>query len=249
MKVLKKIIMNSKINFYLIRLCLAAFVFVFTIVAFVYPFTIFHKIIELQPGSQFVKFSTELSMSAFIIIGLLLLFTFLFGRFYCSVICPFGILQDLIGAVLKRKTGKSKNFYKTRYFITAIVFGLLIGGSVVGFKVLDPFVNFGVIESAILGKLTIHAILVFAIISLLVFFKNRIFCTVLCPIGTILGICSKYGIFKLEINSNCTKCNQCEKECPTGCIDSGSVDNERCIRCLRCINGCPQEAINYGRKR
>lgn len=237
---------NKKI-FYLIRLCLAVFVLVFTMAAFLSSVPVFHKIIELQLGPQFVKLFTYYSISAAIIITLCLFLTFLFGRFYCSVICPFGLLQDFLGTIFKRKTGKSKNFYKIRYYTTAIVFGLLIGGSVIGIKILDPFVNFGLILSAILGKLTIHALLVFVIISLLVFFKNRIFCTTICPIGTILGICSKYGIFKLNTNSNCTKCKQCEKECPTGCIDSGIVDNERCVRCLRCINKCPQEAIKYGR--
>lgn len=247
--------MINRKNCYLIRLCLATFVFVLIVAAFVSPLTIFHKIIGFQLGPQFVKLFIDFSIFASLMIGLSLLFTFIFGRFYCSIICPFGLLQDFLGAILKRKTGKSRNFYKIRYFTAAIVFGLLIGGSVLGVKLLDPYVNFGLILSAFLNKLNqlslVHAILVFVIISLLVFFKNRIFCTTVCPIGTILGIFSKNGVFKLKINSNCTKCKQCEKECPTGCISSGIVseivDNERCVRCLRCIKECPQEAISYGR--
>lgn len=243
-------VFNRK-NFYLLRLCLAIFIFALTIAAFASPSPIFHKIIALQLGPQLIKLFIDFSIPAAIVIFLLLLFTFLFGRFYCSIICPFGLLQDFIGFVFKRKTGKSQNFYKTRYFITLVVLGLLIGGFVIGLKILDPFSNFGLILSAVLNKLSIlsfvHVLLVLVIITILVFFKNRIFCTTICPIGTILGICSKYGIFRLNTNRNCTKCKQCEKECPTGCIDLGIVDNERCVRCLKCINKCQLEAIKYGK--
>ena len=32
----------------------------------------------------------------FVIVAVLLVITFIFGRVYCSVICPLGVMQDLI---------------------------------------------------------------------------------------------------------------------------------------------------------
>ncbi len=88
------------------------------------------------------------------ILGVMFLLTLLFGRVYCSVICPLGILQDFI---LRCKlwtlkiTKKGKKF-KTKYekpinwlrygvfFITALLF--VIGVSF-PLLMLDPYSNFG----------------------------------------------------------------------------------------------------------
>ncbi|MCB9249510.1 MAG: 4Fe-4S binding protein [Ignavibacteriales bacterium] len=53
-----------------------------------------------------------------------ILLTLLFGRVYCSTICPFGILQDLI-TFLRKKIKRinfffTKPFTKTRYFILSV---------------------------------------------------------------------------------------------------------------------------------
>ena len=42
-----------------------------------------------------------LALNVVVIVGLALL-TFIFGRIYCSVICPLGILQDLFGWLVKK---------------------------------------------------------------------------------------------------------------------------------------------------
>ena len=45
----------------------------------------------------------------FIIVAILLLITLLFGRVYCSVICPLGITQDIISWI-HGKTKKKNRF-------------------------------------------------------------------------------------------------------------------------------------------
>ena len=35
----------------------------------------------------------------FIIVAVLLLLTLLFGRVYCSVICPLGVMQDIVSCI------------------------------------------------------------------------------------------------------------------------------------------------------
>lgn len=241
---------NSNKIFYIARISSAIILFALTL-SIIAGFTpSLYKILELQLGTQLTTLLAGFSVVTFTIILSMFLLTFIFGRFYCSIACPFGLLQDFIGFICKRKTGKTQNLYKTRYFITSVVFGLLISGSIIGLKILDPYTNFSLIISNFLktnpGISMIHAILALIVILAFVIFKNRIFCTTICPIGTLLGLCSKYGVFKLQINSdNCAKCNICEKECPTGCIDSGVIDNERCTRCLRCLDKCSKNAIKF----
>ena len=55
-------------------------------------------------------------------------FTFLFGRFYCAVLCPFGILQDAIGFLSRRKGTAVPNFRRTRYAVAGTAFGMLAFG-------------------------------------------------------------------------------------------------------------------------
>jgi formate hydrogenlyase subunit 6/NADH:ubiquinone oxidoreductase subunit I len=71
----------------------------------------------------------------FAIVAALLLLTLLFGRVYCSVICPMGILQDLVSWIHK-KTNKKARFRFSyspaknwlRYTILAIfIIGLILG--------------------------------------------------------------------------------------------------------------------------
>ena len=49
-----------------------------------------------------VQFLPALLASNFIVVGVLLVLTLLFGRVYCSVICPLGVMQDIFGAAGRR---------------------------------------------------------------------------------------------------------------------------------------------------
>jgi Fe-S-cluster-containing hydrogenase component 2 len=87
-----------------------------------------------------------------------------------------------------------------------------------------------------------------AAIIIAVFMKDRFFCTNICPVGTFLGLISKFSVNKIYLQKDaCVSCGICEKVCPAGCIDSKekSVSNETCIKCLKCLNVCSKNAVKY----
>ncbi|MBQ5509507.1 MAG: 4Fe-4S binding protein, partial [Muribaculaceae bacterium] len=93
----------------------------------------------------------------FVIVAVLLVITFIFGRVYCSVICPLGVMQDLISWIhVKRKKNRfsySKEVKWLRYamlliFIVAIALGV---GSLVA--LLDPYSTYGLIVTNLLQPL------------------------------------------------------------------------------------------------
>lgn len=85
------------------------------------------------------------------------------------------------------------------------------------------------------------------VIALLAVWKKRIYCTAICPVGTLLGLIAKHGVFRLRLTDRCVKCGMCVKVCPAGCIDphNGTLDNERCIRCMNCVSACRLQAVKF----
>ena len=170
-------------------------------------------------------------------------FTFLFGRFYCAVLCPFGILQDAIGFLSRRKGTAVPNFRRTRYAVAGTAFGMLAFGWTALFLLLDPYSNFG----RIAGSFTAGSVIPLIVIALLAVWKKRIYCTAICPVGTLLGLIAKHGVFRLRLTDRCVKCGMCVKVCPAGCIDphNGTLDNERCVRCMNCVSACRLQAVKF----
>ncbi len=82
-------------------------------------------------------------------------------------------------------------------------------------------------------------------------YRGRIFCNTLCPVGTLLGLCSKHALFPVRLDSDaCMKCGQCLKVCKAGCIDvrNKTLDSERCVDCMNCGTVCRFGAIRFGRR-
>lgn len=50
-----------------------------------------------------IQFIPALLAGNLIIVALLVLLTLYFGRVYCSVICPLGLMQDVLGRLGKKK--------------------------------------------------------------------------------------------------------------------------------------------------
>jgi polyferredoxin len=256
-------VMNRK-QYRLVRIAVAACFFLLAVYCVFSGSEYAAKLMSFQPGPIFVKLSGGLAMPALLFVAGLLAATFLFGRCFCSVLCPLGVTQDAIDAIHKKRGGKVSrvpNLKALRYGIAAFAFLFLAGGWAIGFRLFDPFSRFGGIVSAIRDivirgsqfgtpRFALEGLLALFVLAALVFWKRRIYCAAICPMGTILGLCAKHGVYRLRMNGACTGCGMCENSCPTGCIDSQNraVDNERCVRCLNCVSFCPHGSIEFSRR-
>ncbi len=228
---------------YKIRLILAGIIFILAILGLYgvfYPVKVFD--LQLLPILQ--RVIVDFSVTALLIFVLLTAATFVFGRIYCSLICPFGIFQEIIGFIKLKlvKSSRQVNF-PLKYFIAAIVWGIFLGGTAFVIRYFDPYSLFGSAQT-----LAVAGIIGVILVAAAVFIKDRVFCTNFCPVGTVLGLISKVSPNKIYISDICVSCGMCERNCPSGCINSQekTVDNEICVKCLRCLSVCPKGGIKYG---
>ena len=85
-------------------------------------------------------------------------------------------------------------------------------------------------------------------IGILAWRNGRTYCNTICPVGTVLGVLSRYSIFKPFIDtSKCNGCGLCARNCKASCIDSKKheIDYSRCVVCMDCIGKCHKGAISY----
>lgn len=88
----------------------------------------------------------------------------------------------------------------------------------------------------------------FLLVGTLSLTKGRLYCNMICPVGTLLGLLSKISLFRIKINeSSCTRCGRCAVACKSSCIDflNYDIDISRCVDCFNCINICQDDAISY----
>lgn len=231
-----------------------------------------------------IQFLPAILALNFGIIIALILFTFLFGRLYCSVICPLGVFQDIV-IWFSKKFKKNRFEYKKeikwlRYSILLIFILLTTIGINYIAMIIAPYSIYGRIASNLFAPVYqlinnlfayfaervnsyafyetdvyikslstfIIAIMYFVLIVVLSWTKGRIYCNTICPIGTLLGIISKYSLLKLRINEKkCVNCKLCSYNCKSSCIDisNHTIDYSRCMTCMDCINKCKNNAIAY----
>ena len=89
----------------------------------------------------------------------------------------------------------------------------------------------------------------FILVGTLSFTKGRLYCNMVCPVGTLLGLLSKVSILRIKYSeSKCTRCGRCAIVCKSSCIDflNHNIDVSRCVDCFNCIHTCPDKAISYG---
>lgn len=111
-----------------------------------------------------LKFTETFAWAATGFLAVLAL-TLLFGRVYCSMICPLGTLQDIIihltgklpKIVRRKKFLYQKPHDQLRYGILILTIGLFLSGSILGVSLLDPFSNFGRIVADLLRPLYVTA--------------------------------------------------------------------------------------------
>ena len=206
------------------------------------------------------------------VIAVWLVITLVWGRIYCSTVCPVGTLQDMMLLIRRRIPALNRPFrYRhpqpARWHVLVVYMICLVAGLAVLPLILEPWFitgnivtlfggrgmsqiwlsyGFSSLWGVICGLLSLLVLLPWALL------RGREFCNSVCPVGTVLGTVSRHAAFRIEIDGDrCVSCMRCQDNCRTGSIKvvSRYVDNGRCVRCMECVSRCPSSAIRYTQDR
>ncbi len=196
----------------------------------------------------------------FYVLGLLTLFGVLLGRAVCGLLCPFGLIQDLLYKIpvpklkVPRSLDRVLRWLKYLVLLVMVVllplFALTEAGVTIPYfcKYICPA---GTLEGGIplmLGDPSLRALagalfswkfFVMLLILAAAMFISRPFCRYLCPLGAFYALFSRFSLFQMRLDKDkCVGCKKCERVCPMAVEVTKNINSTECVRCGKCKDVC-----------
>ena len=197
-----------------------------------------------------------LALNVVIIVGLALL-TFIFGRIYCSIICPLGVMQDIFGWLGKKAKKNRYTYSKEMKWLRYAMLILFVAGCLAGIgtiiELLAPYSAFGRIATMLLQPLWMLGNNVLA--SLAEHYESYAFYGVdvwmkSLPVFAI-ALITLIVLAVLAWRNGRTYCNTI---CPVGTVLSFisrfsllkiHFDENKCKNCSLCTKNCKAACIDF----
>lgn len=237
-----------------IRTILALVVFVLITLLFLDVTGTLHKYFGWLASIQFWPALLALHVG---VVAMLVVFTLVFGRIYCSVICPLGVMQDIIsrlhGIRKKNRFTYSKEKRWLRYGVLVVFVASALAGVNAVVSLLAPYSSYGRIASSLMkpvyetGNNVLAAIAErfdsYAFYSVDVWMKSLPTLIIASVMLVVIAVLAWRG--------GRTYCNTV---CPVGTILSFlarfswmkvRIDGSKCVNCGLCTKNCKASAIDF----
>ena len=201
-----------------------------------------------------------------VVVLLLIALTLIFGRIYCSVICPLGVMQDIIAWFGKRGKKNPYSYSAAKSYLRYGVLALFVVAMVIGFSsiaiIIAPYSAYGRIAQNLFAPVWGWGN------NLLAYFAERaesyaFYSTdvTIASISTfVVAVVTFIVVAVLAWRGGRTYCNTI---CPVGTVLGALsrfsllkpvIDTDKCINCHICAKNCkaafidiPNHSIDYSR--
>jgi hypothetical protein len=236
-----------------IRIALASLCFVLITLLFLDFTGTLHTWFGWLAKIQFLPAVLALNLG---VVVFLILLTLLFGRVYCSVICPLGVMQDIF-AWFGRKSKKNRYTYSPaksvlRYTVLGIFVVALIAGVGSVVALLAPYSSYGRIAQNLLAPFWAWGNNLFAYIAeradSYAFYEKEVWLKSLPTF--IIALVTVVCLAILAWRNGRTYCNTI---CPVGTVlgffsrfswMKPVIDTDKCVNCGLCGRNCKAACID-----
>lgn len=203
---------------------------------------------------------------SYYVVGILILFGVMLGRFICGFLCPVGWFQQLLHKIPSKKLNiprtADQKMRLFKYFVLILFVLALPAFAVDGFGLGSPWFckwicPAGTFEGGIplvISNASLRAGLGFTfwwkmfLLALTIAFSifiYRPFCKYFCPLGAIYALFNRFSLMRMELDEdNCITCGKCVRSCPMQVDVLKNINFSECIRCGKCAQVCPEGAID-----
>lgn len=217
-----------------------------------YSFTIFGlEIIDPSVALQTILLSHQFYIPMLVGILIPIIFAFIFGRVFCSWVCPYTALFDFLEFVksklFKKKISKIQGTNPKAYWYWSIFGLILLLTIILSFPIISYMSAPGIISSninfLIIGaSLSLEFYLIGIILIVEVFSSKRIWCKYVCPVGSVLSIFRSPKTMKISYTDNECDCkgtiSPCRISCPLNLDPKSESLYPYCYNCGKCIKVC-----------
>ena len=200
----------------------------------------------------------ELTAFVMLLIGVLV-FTVVFGRFFCGYACAFGTLGDVLYTIpefIRSKTSIPRLRFPLplvrvlsfcKYIVLACVCIACFLGVWSAYSGYSPWVAFSAALAGSIEGVDQIALVLLGVVAVCMIVRERFFCQFLCPLGAVFALMPVLGISELSrTREHCARsCDRCQHACPVDIWpDADKLEHGECIACGRCADACPMGNVN-----
>ena len=197
-----------------------------------------------------------LALNAVVIVALVLL-TLIFGRIYCSVICPLGVMQDIVAHFHSRRHKNRYTYSRAKTWLRVVMLAVMVVALVAGFTslagLLAPYSSYGRMVTNLLQPLYIWCNNALAAVAehyeSYAFYSKEVWLKSLPTF--IVALVTFIVVAVLAWRGGRTYCNTI---CPVGTV-LGYVarfswfkvhfDADKCRSCSLCTTNCKASCIDH----
>lgn len=172
----------------------------------------------------------------------LVLLALIFGRIFCSFICPLHFFLEFLPVGKVKKTAPRGPLL--------LLMLVLLCSFLLGLPVFAMFSPLHILQRLLLFGMGLEGLFLVALAVFSFFQGAKSWCRMLCPLGALYGLLGFRRQLVIAVDPDlCTNCGRCQQVCTMGTspVQHDFLSAYMCTNCGDCIDRCQMKALSFRR--